>query len=59
MIVLTDTGAIRLPAPSPETPDLTADECAWISLLRDLGGGSTPPPSLAVVQAVRRTMNAT
>ena len=53
MIVVTDTGPIRLAASAPPAAELTANERAWISLLRDIGGGTTPPPTLAAVQALR------
>jgi hypothetical protein len=55
-IVMTDSGAIRLAASVPETPGLSAEERAWIGLLRDLGGGLIPPPTLARVQTLRRAM---
>lgn len=56
MIVETDSGPIRLAARAPQTRELTADEGAWISFLRDLGEGSTPPPTLAMIQNVRRAL---
>jgi hypothetical protein len=59
MMVATDLGAIRLAVHVPAMTDLTANERHWISLLRDVGGGIAPPPTLAAVQAVRRVMHAT
>lgn len=56
MIVETDLGALRLAEPVPDLQSLTATERAWIAMLRDLGGGTTPPPTLPAVQAVRRAL---
>ncbi|WP_209425182.1 hypothetical protein [Pararhodobacter sp. SW119] len=53
MIVVTDLGAIRLAESVTEMPGLSANERAWIGMLRELGGGVIPPPNLATVQALR------
>ena len=58
MIVVTDLGPIRLTTPAPAQRELSTNERAWITILREIGGGTIPPPKLAVVQAVRHTIRA-
>lgn len=54
MMVKTELGAIRLTAPALAKGELTANESAWIAMLRESCGGSIPPLTLAAVQALRR-----
>jgi hypothetical protein len=56
MIIMTDTGLIGLVLPLPDQSDLSENERAWIGFLRVLSGGSDPPPSLALVQAIREAL---
>lgn len=58
MMIRTDTGPIKLTAPTLEQHELTDSERAWIAVLREVGGGTIPPPTLAAVQAVRHAMRA-
>lgn len=58
MIVSTDFGAIRLAAPLPEQTEVTESERVWVAFLRETHGGTTQPPTLAVLQVIRRAMRA-
>ena len=52
-IFMTDTGPIGLVRPYTERVEVTENELAWVGFLREISDGSNPPPSLAVVQALR------
>lgn len=58
-IIMTDTGLIGLVLPKPERFDLTENELSWIRFLREISDGSDPPPSLALVQAIRLVLGET